>query len=654
MTTQHSLLESNILWEPSETWVSQSNLMNFSQKVGFPLLPYERFHRWSVAEPENFWSAVWDFANVVGEKGTKIMIPPSDGGMLGTQWFPDAQLNFAENLLQGEEWQTAVITADENGVSRSVTFGELRSMVATVQYGLKSLGVNKGDRVAGVVINGLEGLVALLATTSLGAVWTSCSPDFGPKGIIDRIGQVRPKVLIATLEYQYNGKFFDIRDNISAVSQVLKDVSAIVTLSEGTDLVVNQDTTVLSWQDLCQDSSSQLEFTRVPFNHPLYILYTSGTTGLPKAIVHSVGGTLLQHLKEHQLHCDVKTGDVMFWYTNTAWMMYPWLVSGLASGAAILLYDGSPIPKKNKGILWEISEKIGLTHFGTSPKYLETLMKAGYQVGKKHDLSSLRSVLSCGAPLAAEQYDWIYNDIKTDIMLASISGGTEIIGCFVMGSPVHPVRRGEITCKALGMAVDVLDDRGVSVINEKGELVCTKAFPSMPITFWGEDGDERYYSAYFAERPGIWSHGDFAEQTVEQTLVIYGRADTTLNPGGVRIGTAEIYRVVEQIPEVHDSIVFGFPVDNDEEIALCVVTKDGELDQALVDYIRKEVRKKASPRHVPRRIYSVKEIPYTINGKKVEGAVRSTVLGQPIKNKGSLANPECLEEYSSLTERSFL
>src|SRR5690606_3051494 len=388
MTTQHSLLESNILWEPSETWVSQSNLMNFSQKVGFPLLPYERFHRWSVAEPENFWSAVWDFANVVGEKGTKIMIPPSDGGMLGTQWFPDAQLNFAENLLQGEEWQTAVITADENGVSRSVTFGELRSMVATVQYGLKSLGVNKGDRVAGVVINGLEGLGALLATTSLGAVWTSCSPDFGPKGIIDRIGQVRPKVLIATLEYQYNGKFFDIRDNISAVSQVLKDVSAIVTLSEGTDLVVNQDTTVLSWQDLCQDSSSQLEFTRVPFNHPLYILYTSGTTGLPKAIVHSVGGTLLQHLKEHQLHCDVKTGDVMFWYTNTAWMMYPWLVSGLASGAAILLYDGSPIPKKNKGILWEISEKIGLTHFGTSPKYLETLMKAGYQVGKKHDLSS--------------------------------------------------------------------------------------------------------------------------------------------------------------------------------------------------------------------------------------------------------------------------
>ncbi|THE12511.1 acetoacetate--CoA ligase [Bacillus timonensis] len=654
MTTQHNILESKVLWEPSETWISQSNLAKFSQVVGFPLLPYDRFHRWSIAQPETFWSAVWDFTNVIGKKGDRIIVPPSDGGMLGAQWFPDSRLNFAENILRGDDWQTAVIEANESGVTQTISLGELRNRVARVQYGLKSLGVSAGDRVAGVVTNGIEGFVALLATTSLGAVWTSCSPDFGPKGIIDRIGQVHPKVLIATLDYQYNGKFYDIRENISAVSKVLNDVSAIVTLSEDANLSINPATKVLSWQELCQNGSSDLDFTRVPFNHPLYILYTSGTTGLPKAIVHSVGGTLLQHLKEHQLHCDVKPGDVMFWYTNTAWMMYPWLLSGLASGAAILLYDGSPIPKDHIGILWEIAEEIGLTHFGTSPKYLDTLMKSGYQVGRNHNLNSLRSVLSCGAPLAAEQYDWIYNEIKQDIMLASISGGTEIIGCFVMGSPIHKVRRGEITCKALGMAVDVLDDRGVSVINEKGELVCTKAFPSMPITFWGEDGDKRYYSAYFEERPGIWSHGDFAEQTIEQTLVIYGRADTTLNPGGVRIGTAEIYRVVEQIPQVQDSIVFGFPVDNDEEIVLCVVTEDGQLDRTLVDHIRKEVRKKASPRHVPRRIYCVKEIPYTINGKKVEGAVRSTVLGQPIKNKGSLANPECLEEFSSLSERSFL
>ncbi|RFB15347.1 acetoacetate--CoA ligase [Bacillus sp. HNG] len=654
MTTQHNILESKVLWEPSETWISQSNLMKFSQKVGIPLLPYERFHRWSVAQPETFWSAVWDFSDVIGDKGVKIMVPPSDGGMLGTQWFPNSRLNFAENILRGDDGQQAVIEANENGVSQTITMGELRNMVARAQYGLKSLGVSAGDRVAGVVTNGIESFVALLATTSLGAVWTSCSPDFGSKGIIDRVGQVHPKVLIATLDYQYNGKFYDIRENISAVSKVLNDVSTIVTLSEDANLSINQTTNVMSWQELCQNGSSDLEFTRVPFNHPLYILYTSGTTGLPKAIVHSVGGTLIQHLKEHQLHCDVKAGDIMFWYTNTAWMMYPWLLSGLASGAAILLYDGSPIPKANVGILWEIAEEIGLTHFGTSPKYLDTLMKSGYQVGKSHNLSRLRSVLSCGAPLAAEQYDWIYNEIKQDIMLASISGGTEIIGCFVMGSPVHPVRRGEITCKALGMAVDVLDNRGVSVIHQKGELVCTKAFPSMPITFWGEDGDKRYYSAYFAERPGIWSHGDFAEQTIEQSLIIYGRADTTLNPGGVRIGTAEIYRVVEQIPQVQDSIVFGFPVDNDEEIVLCVVTEDGQLDGTLVEHIRKEVRKKASPRHVPRRIYSVKEIPYTINGKKVEGAVRSTVLGQSIKNKGSLANPECLEEFSSLSERSFL
>lgn len=654
MTTQHSLLESKVLWEPSDSWVSQSNLMKFSQEVGFPLLPYERFHRWSVAQPESFWSALWDFANVIGDKGERVVVPPSDGGMLGTQWFPDSRINFAENILRGDDRQTAVIESDENGVSQTITMGELRNRVARAQSGLKSLGVSAGDRVAGVVTNRIEAFVALLASTSLGAVWTSCSPDFGPKGIIDRIGQVHPKVLIATLDYQYNGKFYDIRDNISAVCEVLNNVSAIVTLSESADISIHQDTKVMSWQELCQNESSQLEFTRVPFNHPLYILYTSGTTGLPKAIVHSVGGTLIQHLKEHQLHCDLKAGDVLFWYTNTAWMMYPWLLSGLASGAAILLYDGSPIPKANIGILWEISEEIGLTHFGTSPKYLDTLAKSGYQVGQKHNLSSLRSVLSCGAPLSAEQYDWIYSDIKQDIMLASISGGTEIIGCFVMGSPVHPVRRGEITCKALGMSVDVLDERGVSVINEKGELVCTKAFPSMPITFWGEDGDERYFKAYFAERPGIWSHGDFAEQTIEQTLVIYGRADTTLNPGGVRIGTAEIYRVVEQLPQVQDSIVFGYPVDNDEEIALCIVTEDGKLDPTLVDHIRKEVREKASPRHVPRRIYSVKEIPYTINGKKVEGAVRSTVLGQPIKNRGSLANSACLEEYSSLSERSFV
>jgi acetoacetyl-CoA synthetase len=535
-----------------------------------------------------------------------------------------------------------------------LSMGELRSMVARAQEGLRILGVSIGDRVAGVVTNGIEGLVALLATTSLGAIWTSCSPDFGAQGIVDRIGQVSPKVLIASLDYRYNGKLFDIRDNISAVCKVLDGVSAIVTLTEDADLTTDKTTKVLSWKELCQSGPFLPEYTRVPFNHPLYILYTSGTTGQPKAIVHSVGGTLLQHVKEHQLHCDVKPGDVMFWYTNTAWMMYHWLVSGMASGATILLYDGSPLPKEDTGILWHIAEEVGVTHFGTSPKYLDTIMKLDYPVNRNHDLLRLRSVLSAGAPLSAEHFDWAYDHIKQDMMLASISGGAEIIGCFVMGSPVHPVRRGEITCKSLGMAVDVLDEHGVSVLHEKGDLVCTKPFPSMPITFWGDSGDERYYSSYFAKRPGVWSHGDLAEQTIEQTMIIYGRADTTLKPGGVRIGTSEIYRVVEQVPQIHDSLVFGLPVDHDEEIVLCVVINEGELDSALAATIRKEVRAQASPRHVPRRIYSVKEVPYTLNGKKVEGAVRSTVLGERVKNKGSLINPNCLEDYVMLSGRKFL
>ncbi|CAM3895793.1 acetoacetate--CoA ligase [Lederbergia lenta] len=654
MIKEESLLKSNILWKPSEEWILNSNLTEFSKQVEFPLLPYEHFHGWSVEQPEEFWSALWDFANIIGEKGERVLLPPADGGMLGAKWFPDASLNFAENLLSGEEGSVAVIVAGEDGISRSYTWGDLRGKVARAQEGLKSLGVSSGDRVAGVVTNGLEALVALLATTSLGAVWTSCSPDFGSQGIVDRIGQVKPKVLIVSLDYQYNGKFFDIRENIKAVCKVLEGVSAIVTLTEEVDGSIKHANKVLSWEELCQEGPTVPEYTRVPFDHPLYILYTSGTTGLPKAIVHSVGGTLIKHLNEHQLHCDVKPGDVMYWYTNTAWMMYPWLVSGLASGAAILLYDGSPLRKDHIGILWEIAEKVGVTHFGTSPKYLETLQKASYSIGQEHNLPHLRSVLSCGAPLSAEQYDWVYDHIKKDIMLASISGGTEIIGCFVMGSPVHPVRRGEITCKALGMAVDILDENGISVHNQKGDLVCTKPFPSMPLTFWGVDGDTRYEFAYFADRPGIWTHGDLAEQTAEHSLIIYGRADTTLNPGGVRIGTAEIYRVVEQIPEIEDSLVFGLPNDGDEEIVLCIVTKDGKLDDILADSIRKNVRKKASPRHVPRRIYCVKEVPYTINGKKVEGAARSAILGQTIKNKGSLNNPECLQDYNSLSERSYL
>ncbi|WP_027796066.1 acetoacetate--CoA ligase [Paraburkholderia acidipaludis] len=644
------------LWQPGPDELADSHLARFARANGFDPGDYDTLHRWSISDLDGFWNALWDYAGVIGERGAVALQRDGDSEMFGARWYPHALLNFAENLLVGSDDRPALIEANESGITRRVTMGELRCLVAQAQHGLRRLGVTPGDCVAGILPNNVDALVALLATASLGAIWASCSPDFGAPGIIDRVGQVHPKVLVAARSYVYNGKHFSIDDNLRAVLAGMPGVGHLVVT--GNDAGPAGDGTVptLTWNELCAGQHGPLTFERVPFSHPLYVMFTSGTTGLPKGIVHTTGGVLLQHRKEHLLHADVRPGDVMSWYTNTAWMMYHWLVSGLASHAALVLYDGAPVVKSadgaaglDYGVLWRVAEAAGTTHFGTSPRYLGSLAEGGYEPGRQHDLGRLRSVLSAGAPVAPEQFDWLYRAVKHDMMFASISGGTEIIGCFVLGSPLHPVYRGEIACKGLGLAVDVLDDRGASVIGRKGDLVCTQPFPSAPLTFWGENGDARYRAAYFEARPGIWTHGDLAEQTVHGAVVIYGRTDTTLKPGGVRIGTAEIYRVIDTQPEIQDCLVFGRPAGDDEEIVLCVVMKEGlTLDATLADRLRAEVRRKASPRHVPRHIHQVKAVPYTINGKRVEGAARSVVAGVPVKNLGSLANPECLGEYAAL------
>lgn len=642
-----------VLWSPSAEQVENSNIGRFARHCGFDPSKYDELHRWSISDLEGFWNAVWDFTKVVGQRGDATLVRRGDSEMFGARWFPQARLNFAENLLCGNDDRLAVIEFNESGLKGNVTMGELRDRVSRLQQGLRKLGVKQGDVVGGILPNGLEALVALLAAASIGAVWASCSPDFGAPGIIDRIGQVHPKVLFAVESYIYNGKSFSISDNLGQILDGLHDLQHLVLLGGSKKALQRDGTTVTSWDEINSEQPREVEYERLPFEHPLYVMFTSGTTGLPKGIVHTAGGVLMQHRKEHVLHCDVRPGDVMSWYTNTAWMMYHWLISGLASHAAVVLYDGSAIVKRadgeDLGTLWRMAEEAGITHFGTSPRYLAALQEHDYAPGRQYDLNALRSVLSAGAPVQPEQFDWLYSAVKKDMMFASISGGTEIIGCFVLGSPLHAVRRGEITCKALGHAVDVLDERGASIVGRKGDLVCTEPFPSAPLTFWGEDGDARYYAAYFQERPGIWTHGDLAEQTPRGSMIIYGRTDTTLKPGGVRIGTAEIYRVVESQPEIQDSVVFGRPIDGDEEIVLCIVMKDGvSFDDKLKKRIQSEIRQKASPRHVPRRIFQVTAIPYTLNGKRVEGAARATMAGLPVKNKGSLLNPESLAQYAEL------
>ncbi|WP_253958482.1 acetoacetate--CoA ligase [Rhizobium sp. WYJ-E13] len=644
-------MRSDIIWKPEDSCFESSNLAGFALANGFDPRDYDTLHRWSVADKGNFWRAVWDDAGIIGSPGNVDFVENADRPMTGSSFFPDARINLAENLLRGADDAVAIHEADETGHAARVTRGELRAMVARVADGLRRAGVTSNDCVAGVLPNRTQALVALLATASIGATWSSCSPDFGTTAILDRLGQIRPKVLFAATSYRYGGRDHDIATRVSDIATGMPSVEHLIVTSGPVPESGAASFAVHSYESF--GGTAPLTFERVAFSHPLYVLYTSGTTGAPKAIVHSTGGVILQHVKEHRLHGDVRPGDVVSWYTNTAWMMYHWLISALACDAAILLYDGAPILKTPEGLdvtpLWKACEAAGVTHFGTSPKYLATLADERYYPAVHHDLSALRSVLSAGAPVSPQQFDWVYDHIKRDMVFASISGGTEIIGCFMLGSPLHPVRRGHLTVKGLGLAVAVMDDRNAPVFGRQGDLVCTEPFPSMPLTFWGEGGTQRYHDTYFAHRREIWTHGDIAEMTPYGSAVIYGRSDTTLKPGGVRIGTAEIYAACELFPEIEDCLVFGAPVPGDEEIVLCVKLKEAQsLTDSFAKRIRQCIREMASPRHVPHRIHLVSAIPYTLNGKRVEGAARTVLEGGIVKNLGSLANPECLEEYRAL------
>lgn len=644
---QHARTEGRVMWTPDAAAAANTNMHEFMRSLGGDQMSYDALHRYSVARMREFWEKFWIFTGIVGTTDGPGMGEREGKEMWEVCFFPERQLNFAENLLQGDSDRVAVIEADEQGVRSELTLRALRVRVAQAQAGLRKLGVQPHDRIAGMLPNNLDALVMLLASTSLGAIWSSCSPEFGVAGVTDRFGQIAPRVLVIAADYLYNGKRHSIADKACDIARQLDDLECIVTM--GDVRLKEAPCEVRALSDLVDPSVQEPQFTQFSFDHPLYIVYTSGTTGLPKCIVHRAGGTLLNLRKEHMLHCDVRSSDRVMYYTNTAWMMYHWLVAALASQAAIVLYDGAAIPKGVRGMdpgaLWRIAEALKVTHFGTSPKYLSLMEEQGYDVGKRHDLSFLRMIMSAGAPLTVENFEWVYGSVKSDLCLASISGGTEIMGCFAIGNPMLPVRAGELQVPALGMSVYILDERNAPVVGRKGELVCVEPFPSMPLGFWGENGHQRFLDEYFSVRPGIWTHGDFAEFRESGGLVIFGRVDATLKPGGVRIGTGEIYRVVEKMKEVEDAVAVGYPVPGDMEIWLFVVLRDDiELDNALEGAIRARLRQEASPRHVPRRIFQVDELPYTLNGKKVEKAILNCITGKAMKNRGSLSNPDCLDK----------
>ncbi|MBM4197082.1 MAG: acetoacetate--CoA ligase [Gammaproteobacteria bacterium] len=641
----------SILWRPDEAGIARSRLTAFARDMatrhGAPTGQFDALWRWTLRHPAEFWRGVADATDVIATRGSRPVLQFPER-MHGALWFEDWRLNFAENLLRRRDSHPVVVALDESGRRRELSGEELADETARIAAALRALGVGPGDRVAGYLPNIPEAVIAMLATTSIGAVWSSCSPDFGLAGALDRFGQIAPKVLIAADGYRYGGR---AHDSLATAAALLAQLPGLRALIVGNLLPVPDLAAVpgaLSWDAF--PSQTGLAFTDMPFNAPLYVLYSSGTTGKPKCIVHGAGGTLLQHRKEHALHVDLRADDVIFWFTTTGWMMWNWLVSALAEGSTIVLYDGSPTTP-DEGVLWRLAEREEVTVFGTSPRYLAAIEKAGYHPGRRHNLARLRSVLSTGAPLAPAQFDFVYSAVKPDVTLASMSGGTDIVSCFVLGNPWQPVTRGEIQGPGLGMAVDVVNDAGDAVTGEPGELVCRAPFPSMPLGFFGDHDGSRYRAAYFERFPGLWHHGDYATRTPGGGYVISGRSDTVLNPGGVRIGTAEIYRIVDALDEVQESVAVGQDWQGDVRIVLFVRLKpDCTLDEALAARIRDALRRNASPRHVPAKILAVSDIPRTLSGKLSEAAVREAVHGRPVKHSDALANPGALDEFRDRSE----